>query len=145
MRRGKLTDRIEIAGQPTADELRALKAEGFTTIVNMRLDGEGNQPLSPTQEGEIARATGFAYHHIPVDGANPRPEQAAALKKVLEETEGQVFVHCAGGPRAAAVALIASGFTDKDAALDAAEKAGFPITAPGQLAFIEQATSDGGL
>lgn len=85
MKRGKLTDRIEVAGQPTADEVKGLRTEGFTTVVNMRRDGEADQPLSPADERQVAEAAGLDYHHIPVDPNDPQPEQAAALKKIFEE------------------------------------------------------------
>ncbi|MDR3440028.1 beta-lactamase hydrolase domain-containing protein [Telmatospirillum sp.] len=143
MKRGKLTDKIEVAGQPTAEEVKGLKAEGFTTVVNMRRDGEADQPLSPAEEGRAAQAAGLDYHHIPVDPNDLQPEQAAALKKVLEEAKGPVFLHCAGGPRATAVALVALGVRDKEAALATAAKAGFPITNPNQIAFIERETGKG--
>lgn len=140
MKRGKLTDMIEVAGQPTADEVTGLKAEGFTTVVNLRRAGEADQPLSPAEEGTVARAAGMDYHHIPVDPNDPRPEQAAALKTVLDEAKGPVFLHCAGGPRATAVALVALGVKDRETALAAAAKAGFPISNPNQIAFIERET-----
>lgn len=141
MKRGKLTDKIAVADQPTADEIRGLKAEGFTTVVNLRRDGEANQPLSPAEEGRVADAAGMNYHHIPVDPNDPQPEQAAALKAVLNEAKGPVFLHCAGGPRATVMALAALGIKDKDAALAGAAKAGFPITNPNQIAFIERETA----
>ncbi|PKU25452.1 phosphatase [Telmatospirillum siberiense] len=140
MRRGKLTDKIEVAGQPTADEVTGLKAEGFTTVINMRRDGEADQPLSPAEEGQVAQAAGMDYHHIPVDPNDLQPEQAAALKKLLDEAKGPVFLHCAGGPRATAVALVALGVKDRDAALATAAEAGFPITNPNQIAFIDRET-----
>ena len=137
MNRGKLTDKIDVAGQPTADEVKALKAQGFTTVVNMRRDGE-DPNFSPADEGKVATAAGLDFHHIPVDPNNPQADQAAALKKVLDEAKGPVFIHCAGGPRAAAVTVVALGLKDKETALATAAKAGFPITNPAQVAFVER-------
>jgi hypothetical protein len=42
------------------------------------------------------------------------------------------------------VALVASGFTDMDEALATAETAGFPLTNPNQIAFLESQTKKSG-
>jgi uncharacterized protein (TIGR01244 family) len=72
----KLTDQITIGAQPTDDVLAQLQREGFKSIVNLRTEGEENQPLSPDEEGEKARALGLEYAHVPVSGDTLRPELA---------------------------------------------------------------------
>ena len=34
--RTRLTDKVTVGGQPTVDDLRALSAEGFVTVVDLR-------------------------------------------------------------------------------------------------------------
>src|SRR4051812_43497357 len=108
MKRGKISERISVGGQPTEDDLKLLKAEGFTAIINLRRDGEQNQPLDPVEEGVVAKASGLTYFHIPVNSSDPKREQVEAVKAALAEAKGKVFVHCQGGGRACNFALLAS-------------------------------------
>lgn len=74
MKRGKISERISVGGQPTEDDLKLLKAEGFVGIINLRRDGEQNQPLSPAEQGFAAAAAGLKYFNIPVNSADPKRE-----------------------------------------------------------------------
>ncbi len=103
-----ITDRITIADQPTAADLARLAGEGFVAVVNLREDGEPEQPLDVAAEGREATAHGLAYHHLGV-GKEPLsdPGAAATCDFIDRETErGKVLVHCRGGSRAAAIVLI---------------------------------------
>ena len=100
MKRGKISDRLSVGGQPSEDDLTALKAEGFTAIVNLRREGEANQPLDPVAEGRAAEAAGLKYFHIPVNSADPQQSQVDAVRAALGQVKGPVFVHCQGGGRA---------------------------------------------
>ena len=57
-----ITPTIAIAGQPTVDDLKALKAQGYVGIVNLRNDGEPDQPISPAVEAAVGRSRLFRYH-----------------------------------------------------------------------------------
>lgn len=56
---------LTVGGQPTADDLKALKKQGFRSVVNLRRAGENNQPLTPEKERAEAEAAGLAYYHLP--------------------------------------------------------------------------------
>jgi len=103
-----ITPKITIGDQPTESDLEALKAEGFVGIVNLRNDGEPEQPLSTAAEGEKVRSLGLDYVHYGV-GAAPLSEQGVgAVSDFLERhtTDGKVLVHCRKGGRAAALVLL---------------------------------------
>ena len=108
MKRGAISDRISVGGQPTEEDLKNLKAEGFAAIINLRREGEQNQPLDPAREGAVAQATGLKYFHIPVNSSDPKREHVEAVKAALDQIEGPVFVHCQGGGRGCSIALLAS-------------------------------------
>lgn len=137
MKRGNIDKRISVGGQPTEEDLRNLKAEGFTAIINLRREGEQNQPLDPANEGATAQAIGLAYFHIPVNSSDPQPGQVEAVKAALDQTNGPVFVHCQGGGRACAMALLAAAtHTSPDLMMKQAEAAGFPVTNPVTQQFV---------
>jgi len=103
-----ITDRITIADQPEADDLAAFQRDGFVGVVNLRNDGEPEQPLSVAEEGEAVRGLNMSYHHLGV-GAEPLSDPGVAevcdfIDGCLEE--GRVLVHCRKGGRAAALVLI---------------------------------------
>ena len=103
-----ITPAIVIADQPTEADLASLKAAGFVGVVNLRNDGEPEQPLSTSVEGEKANALGLDYIHMGV-GSSPLLEMDVdSVCRFLDEhtKEGKVLVHCRKGGRAAAVVLL---------------------------------------
>lgn len=102
-----VTDRIVIADQPTEGDLRGLPAEGFAAVVNLRTDGEPEQPLDPAAEGVLVRALGLDYRHIPIGSPALAPDDVAAVAGLIEaHPNGKVLVHCRKGGRAAALVLL---------------------------------------
>jgi uncharacterized protein (TIGR01244 family) len=103
----EITNRITIADQPTEADLRALKGEGYVGVVNLRNDGEPEQPLSTAAEGEEVRALGMDYLHYGVGAAPLSESGVASVCDFLDaHAEGKVLVHCRKGARAAALVLI---------------------------------------
>lgn len=103
-----VTDQIVIADQPNETELAALKRDGFVGIVNLRHDGEPEQDLSTTAEGEIVGQLGMGYLHYGVGGmplSEPGVKAVCAFINRHAET-GKVLVHCRKGGRAAALVAI---------------------------------------
>ncbi len=107
MQAQEITPRISIAGQPTAEDLAALKAEGYTGVVNLRHDGEPEQPLSSAAEGDLVRQDGLEYLHYAVGGAPLTFQGVAAVCDLLDRhADGKVLVHCKRGGRALALVLL---------------------------------------
>lgn len=100
-----ITPQITIGDQPTEADLARLKAEGYTGVVNLRNDGEPEQPLGTSVEGEKVRALGMEYIHMGVGGT---PLGETGVKAVCDfiDAQGKVMVHCRKGGRAAALVLI---------------------------------------
>lgn len=102
-----ITPYVTIADQPTEDDLHALKAEGYAGVVNLRNDGEPEQPLSTAAEGEKVRALGLDYLHYGVGSA---PLSESGVQSVVDflarHASEKVLVHCRKGARAAALVLL---------------------------------------
>jgi uncharacterized protein (TIGR01244 family) len=114
---------ITIADQPTEDELRALKAEGYSGVVNLRHDGEPEQPLSTSEEGKQVQAMGLDYVHYGVGGGPLTTEGVASVCAFLDKhAAGKVLVHCRKGARAAALVLIHEARAQNWAAEEAVAK-----------------------
>ena len=97
------------SGQPTEEQLAAVRSQGFEVVVNLGL-------LDPkyclADEAGTVAGLGMAYHHVPVDIQRPTLENFDAFRLVMQQERGRrVFVHCAANIRVSCfVALL--GETD---------------------------------
>ncbi len=117
-----IRDRITIADQPDEQDLSRLRERGDGAVVNLRNDGEPEQPLDVEGERREASSLGLAYHHYGVGGPPlSDPGVAEACDFIEREAgKGKVLVHCRKGGRAAAIVLIqqarANGWKPEEAA-----------------------------
>ena len=96
-------DRIILAGQPTVADLAAWRAQGVTTVFNLRTPTEmDDRAVVPYDEAAQAAALGLDYSHQPIGGkAHPyRPEVLDAFAAAMASSEGPVLLHCGTGVRA---------------------------------------------
>ena len=92
----RVDGRLAFAGQPSADELRALAAAGVR-VLDLRRPEEGRGFDQPA----LAEELGLDYANVPVDApALGDPQVHRAFKEALE-SDGQLVVHCASGNRVA--------------------------------------------
>jgi uncharacterized protein (TIGR01244 family) len=142
----RVNAKISAGGQPSEEDIAALKASGVRKIINLRRAGEQNQPLDPAAEGEAVQRAGLEYVHIPVDPKNLDPSSAAAVAKAIDASDGPVYVHCAAGGRAVTHALLAEAKAQGGSAekvFKKAEEVGAPITDEGFKAFVRTVAGDG--
>ncbi len=105
----KVTATITIGDQPTEKDLERLKSEGYVGIVNLRMDGEPEQPMGTALEGEKTRALGMDYLHFGVGGAPLSEQGVTAVCEFIDRhahEPGKVLVHCRRGGRAVALLLL---------------------------------------
>lgn len=77
-------------GQPTPKGFGELKARGINTIVNLRLEDNG--------ESALVRKLGMTPVWLPMpDTGAPTAPQVAKLLEVLARPGAKVFVHCSAG------------------------------------------------
>ncbi|RPJ86865.1 MAG: hypothetical protein EHM18_04045 [Acidobacteria bacterium] len=94
----RINEEFCTAGQPSLQDLERLKEQGIVGIVNLRRPEEN--PTEQAQEREKAQQLGLKYFSIPVNGANPSPEQAEEFMKIVAEKENRpLFIHCAAANR----------------------------------------------
>ena len=104
-----ITPSITIGDQPTAADLLDCKYEGFAAVVNLRHDGEPEQPLCPSAEGREVRALGMDYLHYSVGGEPLRDAEVTEVCDFIDKITNageKVLVHCRKGARAVALVLI---------------------------------------
>jgi len=104
-----VTATITIGDQPTEADLKQLKQEGYVGVVNLRNDGEPEQPLSTAEEGTKARALGMDYLHYGVGAAPLSESGVTAVCDFLDQHaqgSNKVLLHCRRGGRAIALLLL---------------------------------------
>jgi uncharacterized protein (TIGR01244 family) len=134
----KVSAKISAGGQPSEEDIAALKAAGYRKIINLRRLGEPNQPLDPDAEGALVKAAGMEYLHVPVDPKNLNPSSSVAVTQAIEEANGPVYIHCAAGGRGVTHALLADGKgKPADSVFAKAEQIGAPVSDEGFKAFVK--------
>jgi uncharacterized protein (TIGR01244 family) len=94
-RYAKVGDDLFIAGQPTQRALTDMKAQGVTTVVNLRSPSEMQR--IGFDEAKLIEELGMKYVYLPVRGDAEFPYTTATLAKfteVMSTTEGKVLLHC---------------------------------------------------
>jgi uncharacterized protein (TIGR01244 family) len=91
------------ATKPTA--MAALKQNGFTSVINLRLASEPGAEIDASRSA--AQAAGLKYIHLPFDAANPDPKVVESFLAAVSDTSNQpVYIHSASANRVGAVWMI---------------------------------------
>jgi uncharacterized protein (TIGR01244 family) len=104
-----VTTSITIGDQPDEADLQQLKQEGYSGVVNLRNDGEPEQPMNTSEEGASVRALGMDYLHYGVGSAPLSEAGVTAVCDFLDQHSdgsGKVLLHCRKGARAIALLLL---------------------------------------
>lgn len=129
----KINEDVTVGPQPSVEELKSLALQGFKTVINFRTKGEQEQPLSPDEEGEIVKAAGLQYVHIPVSTQEVGPDTVDRFRHLYPELQKPVFAHCKSGKRAGAMVMmnqaVEKGLSGEQT-LDQATKMGFECDQP---------------
>lgn len=88
-----------VSGQITPDEIAAIKAAGFKSVICNRPDNE--QPGQPSADSvrAAAEAAGLAFRFIPVISGQITEANVEDQAGALAELEGPVFAYCRSGAR----------------------------------------------
>jgi uncharacterized protein (TIGR01244 family) len=97
-------DRFATAPQIDPKDMAAIAAQGFSTVVNNRPDGEGG-PDQPSSEAmaQAAQAAGLDYHYVPVISGQITPEQVASFAAIVAASRGPVLAFCRSGARSTTI------------------------------------------
>jgi sulfide:quinone oxidoreductase len=99
---------VSVGRAPTREEVAALAAAGFRSLIDNLPDGERDSPMTSVETAAVASDFGLAYAHIPVDGRNPLEKDVRAFAEALEALPQPVYAFCRSGGRSAALWALAS-------------------------------------
>ena len=98
-----LTPTYAVSPQIALEDLPAIKAAGYTTIINNRPDGEIPPHLHHTQMQAAATALGLTYVQNTVIGGAMTEANIVDQGKAIAASTGPVFAYCASGNRSSVV------------------------------------------
>jgi uncharacterized protein (TIGR01244 family) len=91
-----VTDHFSVSPQISPVDVAVAAAQGFTTIINNRPDGEAPGQPTSAEIAAAAQAAGLTYIHAPVAGG-PSASAVAAVRDAVEN--GKVLAFCRSGNR----------------------------------------------
>ena len=114
---------VLFGGQPTAEQLLALAASGYRTVIDLRMPDESrgfDQAALLQQKGVEYQVIGWSKETL------EDPQTIAAAVAAFESAERPLLVHCASGNRVGALyyAVLAGRGVEPEAALEQARDNG---------------------
>ncbi|MGH7752504.1 MAG: fused DSP-PTPase phosphatase/NAD kinase-like protein [Gemmatimonadales bacterium] len=113
---------VVTGGQPTADQLAALKDAGCEVVLDLREPMEAR----PLDEPRAVRALGLEYINVPIAGTALNDQTMERVRNTLRDLSARgrkVLCHCGSGNRPAASLIphfiLEKGMSEEDA-IDAA-------------------------
>ena len=95
----EISDNYSVSGQITPDDIAAVKAAGFNSVICNRPDNE--QPGQPSADSvkQAAEAAGLEFRYIPVISGQITEQNVADQAAALEGLKAPVFAYCRSGAR----------------------------------------------
>ena len=103
----KLTPVYSVSPQIDPQDLPAIKAAGFTTVINNRPDGEIPPALQDAAMRQAALALGLEFVSNPVIGGALTMTNVTAQRAAMDAASGPVLAYCASGNRSSIVWALA--------------------------------------
>lgn len=97
----KLTDKVTVSPQITAEDITAIKAAGFRAIICNRPDGEGADQPSFGEIEAAAKAAGIEARYVPVQSGMVKDDDVAAFAEAMGQMQRPVLAYCRTGTRSA--------------------------------------------
>lgn len=97
----QISDVIATAGQPTEQQIGAIKEAGYRVLINLAPLEKFETTLP--NEAALVESLGMKYVHIPVIWNNPTLEDFDRFAQVMQaNSDRPIFIHCAANFRVSA-------------------------------------------
>ncbi|MCV2873239.1 TIGR01244 family sulfur transferase [Defluviimonas sp. WL0050] len=104
----QLTPTYAVSPQIAPEEVAAIRAAGFTMIINNRPDAEIPADLRADAMRVAAEAAGLTYVVNPVIGGAITMENVAQQRAAIDAATGPILAYCASGNRSSIVWALAN-------------------------------------
>jgi uncharacterized protein (TIGR01244 family) len=125
----KISESVSVTGQISGDDIEAIKASGFGTIICNRPDGEEPGQPSFADIRAAAMAEGLRVIAIPVGASGASETDVVAFADALDTAKDPVLAYCRSGMRSTTLwALTQAGHIPSDQIIAKAKGAGYDLT-----------------
>ncbi len=97
----QIDDSYSVSPQITADEVAAIKAAGFKSVICNRPDGEQQGQPSHDAIKAAVEAAGLTFRYIPVVSGQMTAQNVVDQAAALKEVQAPVLAYCRSGTRCA--------------------------------------------
>ena len=102
---------VGCGGQVNPAAMKALKSEGYVSVVNLREASEAGADVDAGRAA--AQAAGLKYIHLPFNAASPDPKVVDSFLAAVGDTSNQpVFIHCGSANRVGGLWMIKRALRD---------------------------------
>jgi uncharacterized protein (TIGR01244 family) len=103
---------VGCGGQVDPAAMKALKGEGYVSVINLRLPSEEGANVDASRAA--AQDAGLKYIHLPFNAAQPDTKVVDSfLAAVADKSNQPVFIHCGSANRVGGMWLIKRVLQDK--------------------------------
>ena len=99
----QITDRYFVSPQIGVEDLPAIRAAGFDTVICNRPDAEVPPSHQAATIEAAAKAEGLNFHVLELTHQTMTPENVAAQSDMIAAASGPVLAYCASGTRCSVV------------------------------------------
>ncbi|EDX78974.1 MAG: TIGR01244 family sulfur transferase [Phenylobacterium sp.] len=124
-----LDDALSASPQIALQDLAAVAAQGFRSVISNRPDGEDPDQPSAAEFRQAAEAVGLAFAHVPVVGGAISDADVAAFRRTLDALPRPVFGFCRTGTRTTTLWALARAADEADRLIQRAQAAGYDLSA----------------
>ncbi|WP_278922502.1 TIGR01244 family sulfur transferase [Pseudophaeobacter profundi] len=98
-----ITPRYAVSPQISVEDIPAILAEGYTTVICNRPDAEVPPSHQAAAIQAAVEAAGLTFHALPLTHQTMTPENVAKQRAFYEASQGPVLAYCASGTRCSVV------------------------------------------
>lgn len=126
----QVTPRYSVSPQIAPEDMEAIRAHGFTTVICNRPDEENPPDWQAAAMAEAAKAAGLDFVVIPLTHQTMTPDNIARQDAAVTGSDGPTLAYCASGTRSTVIwslARAAEGMS-ADEILRTAAEAGYDLS-----------------
>ena len=99
----RLSENCAVSSQIQPADVAAIAAEGFTTIVCNRPDGEDFGQSTAGDVAAACEAQGVTFKLIPIDRNGLTMDMVEDFRSAIDASEGPVLAYCRSGQRSSVI------------------------------------------
>ena len=124
----KLSESLSVAAQITPQDVPNIAAQGFTTVVCNRPDGEVADQASMDEIETACNAAGLLFVRYPVNAMNFPGADLDGLGELFDDPSQSVLAYCRTGTRCANLWVATRSDEDTPEAIKVARDIGFDLS-----------------